>query len=86
MAPPPPAAGLAAEDTRVFSPFGGTVEVLQVHVGVGDRVEAGQVVASVEAMKAEHEVRSPAAGTVTTVHVGPGAEVDARSPILTLGR
>jgi pyruvate carboxylase subunit B len=83
-----PAATHRAHDERtpVYSPFGGTVEVLQVHVRVGDHVEAGQVVASVEAMKAEHEVRSPVVGTVAEVHVGPGTEVGARSPILTLGR
>ncbi len=59
--------------------------MLEVRVAEGDRVEAGQVVAAVEAMKAEHEVRSPEAGTVRKVHVGPGDEVGPKQPIITLG-
>ncbi|MDZ7706836.1 MAG: biotin/lipoyl-containing protein [Trueperaceae bacterium] len=74
-----------AEPTAVHSPFGGKVEVLTVHVKVGDTVEAGQVVATVEAMKAEHDVRSPVAGTVVTVPVRPGDEVGADTPIVTIG-
>jgi len=70
--------------TDVFSPFAGTVEVLEVRVGVGDEVRAGGVVASVEAMKAEHEVRSAHAGRVTQVHVRPGDEVAADRPIVSL--
>ena len=73
-------------DLAICSPFGGTVEVLEIKVAEGDQVEAGQVVAAVEAMKAEHEVRSPEAGTVKKVHVSPGDEVAAREPIITLGR
>jgi pyruvate carboxylase subunit B len=86
---PAPAArgeGAAGESVDIASPFGGTVEVLEIKVAVGDRVEAGQIVAAVEAMKAEHEVRSSAAGTVTTVHVSPGDEVGARQPIISLRR
>ena len=78
--PPPPAAA-----TDICSPFSGTVEVLDVRVKEGDAVTSGQVVAMVEAMKAEHEVRSPASGSVAKVHVRPGDEVRAKQPIVTLG-
>ncbi len=74
------------EGVAITSPFGGTVEVLEIKVSEGDHVEQGQVVATVEAMKAEHDVRSPEAGTVKQVHVSPGDEVAAREPIITLGR
>jgi pyruvate carboxylase subunit B len=85
VASPAPAAAAAGNGTPICSPFGGTVEVLEVKVSVGDSVAGGQVVATVEAMKAEHEVRSPEAGTVRTVHVRPGDEVRANEPIVTLG-
>ena len=82
-APPPTAAPAAA--TPVHSPFGGSVEVLALHVTVGDHVEIGQVVANVEAMKAEHDVRSPVAGTVISLDARPGDEVGPEAAIVTIG-
>jgi pyruvate carboxylase subunit B len=82
-----PDAETAAENgelTPVYSPFSGTVEVIAIKVHEGDTVEEGEVVASVEAMKAEHDVRSPITGRVAKVHVGLGDEVDAQRPILSL--
>jgi pyruvate carboxylase subunit B len=76
----PPAAG----GTDVFSTFAGSVEVADVRVKVGDRVEEGGVVAIVEAMKATHDIRSPVAGTVTAVHVRAGDEIDSSAPIATI--
>jgi pyruvate carboxylase subunit B len=83
-APPTPAAGNGAV-TPVFSPFSGTVEVVALRVKEGDTVTAGQVVAAVEAMKAQHDVRTTVAGKVVKVHVGLGDEVGAGSPILSIG-
>ena len=83
-APPKPAAGHGAV-TPVFSPFSGTVEVVALRVKEGDTVTSGQVVAAVEAMKAQHDVHSPVAGKVVKVHVGLGDEVGAGSPILSIG-
>jgi pyruvate carboxylase subunit B len=79
-AAPAPAAG----GTDVFSTFAGSVEVADVRVKVGDRVEEGGVVAIVEAMKATHDIRSPVAGTVTAVHVRAGDEIDSTAPIATI--
>jgi pyruvate carboxylase subunit B len=78
------APALAAPGTDVFSTFAGSVEVADVRVKVGDRVEEGGVVAVVEAMKATHDIRSPAAGTVTAVHVRAGDEIDSSAPIATI--
>jgi pyruvate carboxylase subunit B len=78
---PAPTAGAL---TPVHSPFGGQVEVLKVHVREGDAVDAGQVVATVEAMKAEHDVRSPVTGRVASVDARPGDEVGAATPIVTI--
>ncbi|QKW10757.1 acetyl/propionyl/methylcrotonyl-CoA carboxylase subunit alpha [Streptomyces sp. NA04227] len=55
------------------APMPGTVTV--VKVAVGDRVEAGQSLVVVEAMKMEHVVSAPHAGTVTELDVSPGTTV-----------
>jgi pyruvate carboxylase subunit B len=75
----------AGGGTPVHSTFAGAVEVVDIRVKVGDRVEEGGVIAVVEAMKATHDIRSPLAGTVTAVHVGVGDEIDSTTPILTVG-
>ncbi|QCB98328.1 biotin/lipoyl-binding protein [Arthrobacter sp. PAMC25564] len=51
-----------AADPAVRSPMPGTV--VSVSVSNGDTVEAGQVLLSVEAMKMEHQLVAPLAGTV----------------------
>jgi biotin carboxyl carrier protein len=50
--------------------------IVRVNVKVGDRVEAGQGVVVMEAMKMENELRAIAAGTVKSVGVVPGATVE----------
>ncbi len=50
-------------------------KVLSVDVTAGQRVEAGAVLMVVEAMKMEHAIRAPAAGTVTEVRAEPGEMV-----------
>ncbi|MFU8889401.1 MAG: biotin/lipoyl-containing protein [Trueperaceae bacterium] len=70
--------------TPVFSPFSGTVELVGLKVKEGDAVTAGQVVAAVEAMKAEHDVRAPVAGRIAKVHARLGDEVGAGKPILSI--
>jgi pyruvate carboxylase subunit B len=68
----------------VFSTFGGSVEIADILVNVGDSVAVGQPVAKIEAMKATHDIRSPFAGIVSSIHVQIGDEVDSATPILTL--
>jgi propionyl-CoA carboxylase alpha chain len=51
--------------------------VLAVHCAPGDRVTRGQVLALLEAMKMEHEVRAADDGVVREVPVEPGQQVDA---------
>jgi acetyl/propionyl-CoA carboxylase alpha subunit len=50
--------------------------IVRVNVQVGDRVEAGQGVVVMEAMKMENELRAIAGGTVKSVGVVPGATVE----------
>jgi biotin carboxyl carrier protein len=49
--------------------------VTEVRVSVGDRVEEGQLLLKIEAMKMENQVFSPVAGTVEKVCVSGGQEV-----------
>jgi biotin carboxyl carrier protein len=68
----------------VFSVFGGEVEVIDILVKVGDQVTEGMVVASIEAMKAQHDIKAPCAGTVSSVNVRIGDEIDQSQCILTI--
>jgi len=79
--PVPPAAD---EGTPVHSTFAGSVEVADILVKVGDSITKGQVVAKVEAMKAQHDIVAPRDGKVTAIHVGIGDEVDQWKPIMTI--
>jgi acetyl-CoA/propionyl-CoA carboxylase biotin carboxyl carrier protein len=74
----PPArlhAGAASADTTVRSPMPGSV--IAVHVADGATVEEGAPLLAVEAMKMEHTLTAPAAGTVElAVQVGDQVAVD----------
>ncbi|HEX5590413.1 MAG TPA: biotin carboxylase N-terminal domain-containing protein [Candidatus Limnocylindrales bacterium] len=81
LAPPPDvdraarAAGShhAGGPVEVDAPMPGSV--LAVHVAVGASVDAGDPIATLEAMKMEHIVAAPFAGTVTEVGVRPADQV-----------
>ena len=60
---------------RVVAPMQGTI--VEVVVAVGDRIEVGQAVCVLEAMKMENQVDSEQAGTVTEVRVAAGDNVSA---------
>ena len=86
-APAPAAAATApANDvTSVKAPFPGSVMLKDLLVKPGDRVKTGQTIAVVEAMKADHDVKSPCDGTVAEVFVAIGSDVPAGQPMLTIG-
>ena len=58
----------------IIAPMPGLI--VRVNVSVGDRVEAGQGIVVMEAMKMENELRATAAGTVKSVEVAPGTAVE----------
>lgn len=60
---------------RITAPMPG--KVVRVLVEVGSRVEPGEGLVVVEAMKMQNEMKSPRAGTVTTLNAQPGATVNA---------
>jgi biotin carboxyl carrier protein len=68
-------AARARETGNLVSPMPGRVR--KVEVAAGDRVERGQVVVVVEAMKMEHAIRSPRKGIVGSVLFKEGDLVDA---------
>src|SRR5262245_4771173 len=57
-------------------------KLLQVLVAVGDRVEPGQPLVVLEAMKMETTLRAEIAGTVAAVHASPGAMVEAGATVV----
>lgn len=57
----------------VQAPLAG--RLLAICVAVGDPVEAGQVVAVLESMKMQMELRAPHGGVVEGVHIAPGTDV-----------
>ncbi|GEP37419.1 acetyl/propionyl-CoA carboxylase subunit alpha [Nocardioides psychrotolerans] len=59
----------------LLAPMPGTV--VRVAVAPGERVEAGDTVLVLEAMKMQHTVSAPAPGTVTEINVRTGAQVAA---------
>jgi biotin carboxyl carrier protein len=60
---------------QVVAPMPG--KVVRVLVKAGDKVEAGQGLLVVEAMKMQNEIRSPKGGTVERLHVKEGQPVNA---------
>jgi biotin carboxyl carrier protein len=65
----------------VVAPMPGLL--VRVHVAPGDRVEAGQAVVVMEAMKMENELRAAGAGVVRTVEVRPGTAVEKGALLVT---
>ena len=72
----------AAAGNDVVSPMHGVV--VEIPVAAGAAVAEGDVVAVIEAMKMMNEIRAHKAGSVATIHVAPGATVEARTPLITL--
>ncbi|GIH24062.1 hypothetical protein Aph01nite_23720 [Acrocarpospora phusangensis] len=69
-------------DGTVRSPMPGTV--LMVKAAVGDRVDAGQPLLIVEAMKMEHVVTAPIEGIVTDLPIRAGQQVAMDTPLATV--
>ena len=65
---------------EVVSPIQG--QVTNIKVKVGDKVQKGDVLLIVEAMKLENEVVSPFEGQVAEILVTKGQNVKAKEPII----
>jgi biotin carboxyl carrier protein len=78
-APPVAVAGAGAE----VAPLAGVV--ISVDVTVGQAIEVGARIATIEAMKMKTEVFAKGAGRVASIAVAPGDAVDTGGVLLTLG-
>lgn len=69
---------------------GGTVsanipgKVVTVEVEEGQRVEEGQVILILEAMKMQNEIQAPVSGTVSKVHCSEGEAIEANVPLVVI--
>jgi 2-oxoisovalerate dehydrogenase E1 component len=84
-APPQSHARQLVVETIGSSPADQSVEVAELLVKVGDRVEAGQTIAALEADKAVIELASPADGVVESIHLQLGDHAEVGAPLMTLG-
>jgi acetyl-CoA carboxylase biotin carboxyl carrier protein len=87
--PGTPAAKAAPHPGTVPSPMVGTAyrkpsPDAKSFVEVGSRVEAGEKVLLIEAMKTFNEIVAPRAGTVTAIHVEDGQPVEFGEPLLVI--
>ena len=82
-AAPAPTPVPAGAGTAIKSPLPGTIT--DVKVNVGDKVNAGDVVLVLEAMKMQNNIESETTGTVTSITVKPGDSVMEGSVLLTIG-
>ncbi len=89
LAPPQQPSG-GADGTPVAAPIVGTV-YLQPEPGqpafvqVGDRVEAGQILLIIEAMKVYNQIPAPCAGVVRQILVSSGDPVEYGETLMILG-
>ena len=58
--------------------------IVRLLVGVGQEVEAGQVMLVLEAMKMENELRAPRKGVVMSIFVSEGDPVEAGRRLIEL--
>jgi biotin carboxyl carrier protein len=65
---------MVAKISEVKAPMPGLV--LDVLVTVGQTVEMGEKILTLEAMKMENAIKSPTAGTIASIHVSKGQAVD----------
>lgn len=70
----PAQAGLLQGAGQLLSPMPG--RVVSIDIAAGDRVEARQALAVIEAMKMEHTLSAPGPGLVTAVNCHAGAQVE----------
>lgn len=87
VAAAPAAASVSAAPTLaagevVKSPMPGNI--LKINVTVGQKVNEGETLLVLEAMKMENEIAAPKAGTVAQIIVSKGAVVETGAPLVVI--
>lgn len=67
----------------VISPLAG--KVVSIDTAAGQHVHAGQLVATLEAMKMNTQITAPSAGTVKEILVAPGDSVEEGQTLMRIG-
>ncbi len=81
-APAPAYNAGSAEGREIKAPLRG--QTMRVEVQQGTRVNRGQLLLTIEALKLENEIVSPVGGTVTGIFTKPGALVETGDVLMTI--
>lgn len=77
-----PAAGALAAGEVVTSPMPGNI--LKINITQGQKVNEGDVLIVLEAMKMENEISATKSGTVAQINVTKGAVVETGTPLVVI--
>ncbi len=77
-----PKRALEEGEIVIRSPIPGLI--FDVSVAEGQKVQAGEILVIVEAMKMENELRAPRDGVVQATHIAPGDSVDKGQILVTI--
>ncbi len=72
----------AANDNHIGAPMPGVVA--SIAVTVGQKINAGDLIVTIEAMKMETGIHAERGAVVKAVHVHPGAQIDAKDLLVEL--
>lgn len=76
------AGAAGSQVVQIKAPLTGSI--VDILVAEGDAVSKGQVVAVIESMKMNNELRAPRDGTVEQIHVAKGDRVERNTPLVTI--
>lgn len=61
-----------------------TGKIISVEVKVGDKVQEGDIICTIESMKMENPILAPVAGTITEIKASAGQVVEAGDLLATI--
>jgi biotin carboxyl carrier protein len=73
----------STRDTDSLAPLM-SATVVKIHVRPGDRVQEGDTLVTLEAMKMEMPIKAPRAATISAIHCAEGTLAPAGAPVVTL--